>query len=134
MDRTPTPVTEQHLAAEPSRGPVATLDDVRAAVTLRGILALMAQQSELQTGLVTRLREHDQQRGTDYVTTLHQWVQSCCDVTLAARSMNVHSNTLRYRLRAIARMSGTDLRDSSELTIAWLHLKMADQGMLPPPA
>jgi sugar diacid utilization regulator len=118
------------LSAEPARGPVAALVDIRAAVTLRGILALIAERPDLHAGPVARLRDHDQRRGTNYVETLQAWLTHVGDITQAAKQMTVHPNTFRYRLRAIARVSAIDLEDPAERTIAWLHLNLLKQGQL----
>jgi sugar diacid utilization regulator len=118
------------LAAEPGRGPVATIDDMRAVVTIRSLVAMMANRPDLHAGPVARLRAYDQQRGTHHVLTLQRWLESTGDMASAARLLGVHTNTLRYRLRSISHISGIALDDQADLTMAWMHLKLIEQAGL----
>jgi sugar diacid utilization regulator len=118
------------LAAEPQRGPVATVDDVRAAITLRAVVALLAARPELHPGPVVRLHEHDVKRGTDYLPTLRTWLDCFGDVAKAAQRLRVHPNTFRYRLRKLGQISGMDLEDPAQRSVAALHLLLAEQGSL----
>ncbi|TAL23985.1 MAG: PucR family transcriptional regulator [Frankiales bacterium] len=63
----------------------------------------------LVAGPLDRLREHDARSGGSLVETLTAWCAVGCDVNAAARRLHVHANTLRYRLRRAAEVSGLDL-------------------------
>src|SRR5690606_42147881 len=47
------------------------------------------------------------------------------DVIKAARAVNVHPNTLRYRLRRLGEISGLNLDDPDERLVAAIQLRTA---------
>lgn len=63
----------------------------------------------LVAGPLDRLHEHDARTGGSLVETLTAWCAVGCDINAAARRLHVHTNTLRYRLRRAAEVSGLDL-------------------------
>ena len=63
----------------------------------------------LVIGPLERLRAHDARSGGSLVETLTAWCAAGCDINTAARRLHVHTNTLRYRLRRAAEISGLDL-------------------------
>jgi purine catabolism regulator len=70
------------------------------------------------------LIEHDNEKGADLVHTLRCYLEQGASIRLAARSLFIHENTLRYRLGIIEKITGLDLRkarDRFRLSIA-LHI------------
>jgi len=59
-------------------------------------------------GPVDRLLDYDREHGSDLLTTLSAWLASGNE---AAAELNIHVNTLRYRVRRAAEISGVDLDD-----------------------
>jgi sugar diacid utilization regulator len=118
------------LAAEPGLGPVATIDEMRAVVTIRSLVAMMAKRPDLHAGPVARLRTYDEQKGTNHVLTLRRHLEATGDMTVAARLLGIHTNTMRYRLRNISQISGIALDDQADLTMAWMHLKLIERDAL----
>ncbi|MFK0246900.1 PucR family transcriptional regulator [Amycolatopsis azurea] len=59
-------------------------------------------------GPITELRRHDSANATSYVATLRAWLEAQGDLAEAAERLDVHPNTIRYRLRKMAEV--TDLR------------------------
>ncbi|MDQ1662417.1 MAG: hypothetical protein QOJ68_2397 [Blastococcus sp.] len=115
----------QLLARDPSRSRVASYASARAAVAVSHAMAALAPVSELQQGAVATLLDHDRRYGSDYRGTLTAWLDSLGDNALAARSLNVHPNTVRYRLQRIVEVSGIRLDDPDERLVAMLHLRLA---------
>ncbi len=113
------------LAANPGRGPVATPEDVRALISVENALTTLAGVPGLWEGPVKRLLSYDARRGTDYGETLRVWLDAFGDSAAAAGILQVHRNTLRYRLERIAQISGLRLDDPEERLIAALHLRRA---------
>ncbi|MEU6259643.1 PucR family transcriptional regulator [Streptomyces griseorubiginosus] len=70
-----------------------------------------------------RLRSQDTAHGTDYVPTLHAWLEHQGNVRTAAERLHVHTNTLRYRLGKIEQTMGVDLTDPDIRLILSLQLK-----------
>ncbi len=56
-----------------------------------------------------KLRQYDQKHGTDSVDTLYYYILYNCSINETAAKMNVHRNTLRYRLEKITELTGIDL-------------------------
>lgn len=113
------------LAANPDRGPVAAPEDVRALVSVENALAALAGVPGLWEGPVQRLLDYDARRGTDYAETLRAWLDAFGDSAAVAGVLQVHRNTLRYRLERIVQISGLRLDDPEERLIAALHLRRA---------
>lgn len=111
------------LAREPSRGAVASYEDVRASVSVENALAALAPMSRLWSGPVARIVEYDAAHGTDYGVTLRAWLDEFGDTGAVASALNVHRNTLRYRMQRICALSGLRLDDPDERLMAALHLR-----------
>jgi len=74
-----------------------------------------------------RLREQDAAHGTDYVPTLHAWLEHHGNIRTAAEQLHVHANTLRYRLTKIEQTVGIDLADPDIRLVLALQLKALDR-------
>lgn len=114
----------QLLAREPGHGRVATHASARAAVAVSRALEVLASVPELTDGPVTALLDHDLRHGTDYARTLAVWLEHLGDCGLAAHKLDIHPNTVRYRLQRIAQVSGLHLEDPDERLVATLHLRL----------
>ncbi len=112
------------LAREPGRGPVATYEEVHAAVSVNKAVMALGPMTGLWEGPVARLLEHDRSHRSDYHVTLRAWLDSFGDTADAARSLNIHPNTVRYRLQRIIEVSGIRLDDPEERLMAGLHLRL----------
>ena len=113
------------LVGNPARGPVAAPEDVPALVAVENALAALAPVPGLWAGPVATLLDYDARRGTDYADTLRAWLDGFGDSAAVAAVLQVHRNTLRYRLERIAQISGLRLADPEERLIAALHLRRA---------
>ncbi|MCI3276402.1 PucR family transcriptional regulator [Streptomyces cylindrosporus] len=105
------------------RLPVATVDEVRARVTLLRLTEVMGERRELSAGAWRRVLAYDSANGTDYARTLVSWFDAGCDMARAAKLLAVHPNTCRYRLRQAQRHIGIDLDDPDERLVLWLQLR-----------
>jgi sugar diacid utilization regulator len=111
------------LGREPARGPVATYDEVRAAVSVGKAVAALAPLQDLWEGPVRVLVEHDAVHGTAYRHTLRAWLDALGDTATAATALRIHPNTVRYRMARITELSGIRLDDPEERLVADLHLR-----------
>jgi hypothetical protein len=68
--------------------------------------------------LLEPLRQHDETQGSELVKTLRKYLEHFGNVPEAAKSMNVHANTMRYRIRKIQQLSTLDL-NGLDTIIAW---------------
>jgi GAF domain-containing protein len=69
---------------------------------------------------VSKLAEYDEQRGSQLVTTLEEFLGRHGSISGTSEALYVHPNTLRQRLRRIAELSGLDLRRDD-----WLMIEIA---------
>ncbi|WP_314175203.1 PucR family transcriptional regulator [Streptomyces winkii] len=96
--------------------------DVRGTANLLVLSESVAADERLQAGPVARLRAHDRRRGTDYTATLGAYLDAFGDTRTASQVLNVHANTLRYRLRRVRELTGLDLADPDERLSAGVQL------------
>ena len=91
-------------------GPV-VYDDAWHAVLLRR-LRLVAEAGRLPTrNPVMDLVRHDAVHGTDYARTLRAWLYVHGDLGRAAELLELHPNTVRYRLRRMGEVADLPLHD-----------------------
>ncbi|WP_020499125.1 PucR family transcriptional regulator [Sciscionella marina] len=67
--------------------------------------------AELCHDALSPLITYDDRRDADLVPTITAFIDSCGSVTETARAVSVHPNTVIYRLRRVASISGYDPRD-----------------------
>ncbi|WP_084614284.1 PucR family transcriptional regulator [Nakamurella lactea] len=112
------------LAARGRSGRLATIDDVHFDALLLEFDDLVSGRGGLPVGSVARLLEHDTQHQTQFINTLHHWLEAFGDVSLAASRAIVHPNTFRYRLRRLAEVGDIDLDDPTDRFAALLQLRL----------
>ncbi|NKY99868.1 PucR family transcriptional regulator [Nocardiopsis dassonvillei subsp. albirubida] len=118
----------------PDRSPgwdVATISDVRSRVLVSETLARLREDPSLRDPRVSRLIEHDRAGGADLVHSLLAYLEAFGDARAAAERLHIHPNTLRYRVRRAASVSGIDLGDPGERLFTQLQLLMEQQGPTP---
>ena len=74
------------------------------------------------------LVEHDSRRQSDLIRTLGGFFEANGNLAKAAQELDVHRNTLVYRLERIAALTKLDLNDSDNRLI--LHLALKTQRVL----
>ncbi len=70
------------------------------------------------------LVEHDERKQSDLVRTLSGFFEANGNLAKAAEDLNVHRNTLVYRLERISELTGLDLNDADNRLILNLALKI----------
>jgi hypothetical protein len=104
------------------------IEDVRAHAVLLELLGLAAGRPGLLQGKLEALVEHDREHGTAYTQTLRSYLDCWGDSAAAAKRLDVHPNTLRYRLRRLVEVSGLDLEDPDERLVTELQLRLRTQS------
>jgi len=74
------------------------------------------------------LVEHDERKQSDLIRTLNGFFEANGNLAKAAQELDVHRNTLVYRLERISELTGLDLDDSDNRLI--LHLALKTQRVL----
>jgi DNA-binding PucR family transcriptional regulator len=99
---------------------VATLAEVRSRVLVGETLALLAERPSLRDPRLTALAAHD----NHLARSLLAYLDALGDVRTAAARLHVHPNTLRYRVRRAAELTGIDLDDPLVRLFAGLQLRL----------
>lgn len=92
---------DEGLALHVSRpeSPPVAYDESWDRILLRRLRAVAADGRVPVRGPVVELRRHDDQHGTRYIETLRAWLAAHGDIVATAAQLDVHPNTVRYRLR-----------------------------------
>lgn len=113
------------IASADSAPSVATATDIYAQILLTTLGREFARdETPLHSG-VQALLDHDLARGTEYRSTLCTYFGALGDVAETARQLNIHPNTLRYRLRRAAVGFGVPLGHPDDILTTWLQLRLA---------
>lgn len=111
------------IALDPE-APVAALEDVRADVLLAELAALLADRPTVRDPRVSALRTHDTEHGGGLADSVLAYLDALGDVRAAAAALAVHPNTVRYRVRRAAEVSGIDLTDPKQRLVTHIQLKL----------
>jgi hypothetical protein len=112
---------------EPGEPVIAAIDDVRASATLAELAQALSGVPRLREGAGPALRSYDAEHGTAYASTLLAYLDANSDIAAAARQLNVHPNTCRYRLARAEEISGLTLTNPDERLLLWLQLRLRDE-------
>ena len=96
-------------------------------IVLNEIVDVLRARPILVRGLLDRLITHDRRYNTDYVTTLRVYLDSFGDMRAAAKSLHLHPNSLRYRIKRLTEIGGLDLGDPKLRLVLQLSFEMAPE-------
>lgn len=103
---------------------VATSYDVHAALFLRRIAADIPREDRVRYSGLRMLIAHDQEKGTPYTTTMLCYLVSLGDIASAAKQLNVHPNTVRYRIQQIKEKFDLRFESADDMLVLWLSLRL----------
>ncbi|MFF3613966.1 PucR family transcriptional regulator [Streptomyces sp. NPDC002580] len=108
---------------------VARAEDVADTVGIMEVVEAL-RETVLPVGTsVARLAAFDAEHGgSRLVPTLRAYLDHFGDVASASRTLGVHPNSLRYRLRRITEVSGLDLDSPDARLLAELQLRLRERG------
>jgi len=106
---------------------VTTLADSRTPVLLGEILDLVAGQPQLRDPRVAALVAYDARHGAAMVASVAAYLRRFGDVRAAADELDVHPNTLRYRVRRAEQILDLDLGDPAARLLVELQLAVLDR-------
>jgi hypothetical protein len=107
---------------------VGDIDELRSAVVLAELSDLAADRPELRAGKLPALLALDPANKKGYLATLRAYLDTFGDVAAAARKLDIHHNTFRYRLSRLQELSGLDLDDPDERLVIGLQLHFLGTG------
>lgn len=114
----------QVLFSHPQLPAIADVEDVHSQLLLMHLKREVNNQSRLQHKGVSTLVDHDRNRGTDYRNSLCAYFSAMGDVGVAARELNVHPNTLRYRIKRATSLFNLSLDGPDDRLAIWLCLRL----------
>jgi sugar diacid utilization regulator len=114
-------------AAHPELPPVA-YDESWDRIVLRRLRAVTAAGRVPERGPVAELRRHDRRYGTHYIATLRAWLAAHGDIGTAATTLDVHPNTVRYRLRKMDEATHLVTRHPDQRLALIVALAALDEG------
>ncbi|MBN9621622.1 MAG: helix-turn-helix domain-containing protein, partial [Actinobacteria bacterium] len=106
---------------------VTSFEQIRERALLTEVEALVAEFGPGPSAGVTALAEHDEQHETEYMVTLRCLLGCFGSVARAAEVLHVHVNTVRYRVKRIAEITGVSFEDADARLALELELR-ARQG------
>ena len=77
----------------------------------------------LHPGL-TEIAKYDQENNTQYMETLRIWLEHAMDYSETAKAMNLHRNSLYYRMRRIEELFDIDLGDMNTAVQLYIGLRI----------
>ncbi|WP_329590688.1 helix-turn-helix domain-containing protein [Streptomyces sp. NBC_01362] len=113
------------LPAGEVRSAVAAYDEVVPEATVLRLLDRVEPLWGSLSGPVHAMVEHDRVHGSAYGDSVTAYLDASCDTGTAARRLNVHPNTLRYRLRRARELFGVDPADPAVRLLAEIGLRLA---------
>nr|WP_040689671.1 helix-turn-helix domain-containing protein [Nocardia vinacea] len=111
-------------AATYPRGRVTTLAESRTAVLLGEILDLVGTRPELHDPRLRKLLDYDRKHSANLCESVETYLREHGDVRNAATALQVHPNTLRYRIRRVEDILGMDLTDPADRLLLELQLAL----------
>lgn len=101
--------------------------------TLRVIMRL-AQDREMRDivqSTIGILKDYDKKRGSDLVRTLTAYLLNRTNVSQTSRALNLHRQSLLYRLRKIESLTGRSLDNPDDLFLLELSVRLVDVNQDP---
>lgn len=96
------------------------------------VLLNLAQNKDMKEVIMSTIEplvQYDEQRNMDLIGTLSSYNQFHGNVSQTARSLNLHRQSLLYRLRKIESLTGLSLIDSDDLFLLDLSIKIWKIGV-----
>ncbi|MFJ2029044.1 PucR family transcriptional regulator [Streptosporangium sp. NPDC087985] len=117
-------------AARPGAAPAVVYDESWDEILMQRLRAAASSGRLPARGPVAELTRHDAEHGTRYIATLRAWLEAQGDLAVAAGRLDVHPNTVRYRLRKMAEITNLQL-ELPEKRLAMIIALAAGQDRQP---
>ncbi|MBQ9987571.1 MAG: helix-turn-helix domain-containing protein, partial [Erysipelotrichales bacterium] len=72
------------------------------------------------------IKQHDEEKGTELLSTLEGYLRYVGDPVTAALDLNIHRNTLLYRINKIKDLTGIDLENGDIRFNIQLYFKLVE--------
>jgi len=103
---------------------VAKLGDVHARVLLAHVADELMREPMLKHPGIEAMLAYDLENKTNYADSVTAWLDAVGDIALAAESLFIHANTLRYRLRRVKDLFNVNLDNPDDRLAVWMQLRL----------
>lgn len=100
-------------------------------VLLHEALTVIGAHPDLADPWRVQLEHHDEHHGADLMLSLRAYVDAGFNAHEAARCLDVHPNTLRYRIGRAQELAGFDLSDAQDRLVLSLQLALRERVLRP---
>jgi DNA-binding PucR family transcriptional regulator len=107
--------------------------DIQAQLLLLHLERELRDKPRLRHPGVSALIDHDRAQGSDYRASLCAYFAAIGDIGAAAKHLNVHPNTLRYRIKRAETLFGLRLDRADDQLAIWIQLRLAGDGRVAEP-
>lgn len=114
-------VTEGRISPD-SEDIVADDDSLGSRLQLRRMVSSLTTAGQLPGALALRIADYDEQHKKAFEITIYAYLSCGGNAIDAAKSLDVHVNTVRYRLSRVQPLFGVDLDDAETRLLLWLQL------------
>lgn len=114
-------VAEGSIAAD-SDDVVADGESLGSCLHLRQIVTSLTASGQLPGAHALRIAEYDEHQKKSFEETIYAYLSCSGNAVEAAKSLDVHVNTVRYRLSRVEPLFGIDLDDPETRLLVWLQL------------
>ncbi|WP_156372324.1 PucR family transcriptional regulator [Arthrobacter sp. Leaf337] len=114
-------VVEGRISAD-SDDVVADDESLGSRLQLRQIASSLTASGQLPGTHALRIAEYDERHKKSFEETIHAYLSCGGNAIEAAKSLDVHVNTVRYRLSRVETLFGIDLDDPETRLLVWLQL------------
>ena len=103
---------------------IAKLDDVHARVLLAHVADELLREPMLKHPGIEAMLAYDLENKTNYADSITAWLDAVGDIALAAETLFIHANTLRYRLRRVKDLFNISLDNPDDRLAVWMQLRL----------
>ena len=107
---------------------VATIDEVRVQSILLTLADLTESRPDLRLPGIDRLVAHDAEHSKTYMQTMRAFIEASGNVAAVATALDLHTNTVRYRVRRLEEISGLYLDDPDHRLVIAVDLLNRTDG------
>lgn len=108
----------------PNLPTVAKIADVHARVLLAHVADELIREPMLNHPGIKAMLAYDLENKTNYADSVTAWLDAVGDIALAAESLFIHANTLRYRLRRVKDLFNISLDSPDDRLAVWMQLRL----------
>jgi len=111
------------LGSDPSSS-VGAIEGLRSRVVLEQLASRGVLDLDLPGDPLQGIFDHDRENNGQYAESLLAYLDAFGDTASAAKALNIHDNTLRYRIRRLQELFDLDLEDADTRLVTWLQLRL----------